>query len=57
MAAVPAGVGAAGATHLGVSGVTGGAAGTASGVTVTAYDTYNNIATGYRGTAGFTSRT
>ena len=48
-------VSAAAATRLVVAGLSGGAAGTAGTVTVTAEDPYGNTATGYTGTVHFTS--
>jgi hypothetical protein len=43
------------ASYLTVSGIANTVAGTASSVTVRAYDSLNNIATGYTGTVSFTS--
>ncbi len=43
------------ATHLGFSGATGSTAGSAGSITVTAYDAYGNVATGYDGTLQLTS--
>ena len=43
------------ATHFVVSGATGGVAGVAESFTVTAYDDYGNVATGYTGLVHFTS--
>src|SRR5208337_4462886 len=48
-------VSAAAATHLVVAGLSGGGAGTAGTLTVTAEDPYGNTATGYTGTVHFTS--
>ncbi|MBL8783948.1 MAG: VCBS repeat-containing protein [Deltaproteobacteria bacterium] len=48
-------VAAAGAVKIALTGPASGTAGTAFSVTVTAYDTYDNVATGYRGKVRFTS--